>query len=175
MGKRLRRYLILALVAAFALGLAPAAGLGQAGGGYRHLQPGERADLAERVPVNIVFVGYDPNDVGPAFRAGLPSRYKPIVRSEYAYDKSVERSLLGLDYTYDYNIKFAGEAYEERLFRYLSDASKPAPLTDFQKLYNGDSQSFCERPREEPQCQTQGVRDIESNHRISAPAVEEWL
>ena len=176
LGKKLRRYLIALGVGVLALAAVPAAGFGQADG-YQNLEPGERAELDEKVPVNFVFVGYERNDVNAdKFLAGLPDRYKPIVRSRYSYNKSIGKSLLGLNYTYDYNVKFAGGDYEKKVFRFLSDAAKPAPLTDYQKLYNGNSRSFCNPPEGDPQpCQKGGVRDIEKNYHISAPAVERWL
>ena len=177
MGKRLRRYLLMFFVGALALGLAPVAGFGQDADGFSNLQPGERADLDEEVPVNFVFVGYDRGDVdSERFLAGLPEEYKPIVRSKYFSNNSVEKSLLGLNYTYDYNLRYADGSYEDRFFGYLSRTAEPAPLTDFQKLYNGNSPKFCNPAGGEPQpCQTQGVRDIKTNHEISGPAVEEWL
>ena len=176
LGKKLGRYLLMFSLGALALGLAPAAGFGQAGG-LQNLQPGERADLDERVPVNFVFVGYDRGDVdSERFLAGLPEEYKPIVRSRYFSNNSVDKSLLGLNYTYDYNLRYADGSYEDRFFGYLSRAARPAPLTDFQKLYNGNSPRFCNPAGGEPQpCQKGGVRDIKNNHTISGPAVEEWL
>ena len=176
LGKRLRRYLVAFGVGVLALAGVPAAGLGQAGG-YQNLEPGERADLNEKPSVNIVFVGYDQDDVSAGrFRSTLPDEYKPIVRSRYFYNKSVKKSLLGLNYTYDYNVRFATGAYEKRFFSYLSDAAKPAPLTDFQRLYNGNSRTFCNpSDGERRPCQKQGVRDIKKNYRISASSVEEWL
>jgi hypothetical protein len=66
--------------------------------------------------------------------------------------------------------------YEKKVFGFLSDAAKPAPLTDFQKPYNGNSPAFCNPPDGDPEpCQTGGVRDIKKNYFISAPAVEKWL
>jgi hypothetical protein len=45
------------------------------------------AGLDERVPVNVVFVGFDRDQVGDrAFRDGLPQRYRPVVRSRLAYE-----------------------------------------------------------------------------------------
>ena len=173
---RVGRCLLMFALGVLALGLVPAAGFGQ-DGGLQNLQPGERAELDEDVPVNFVFVGYDRNDVDEdRFLAGLPDEYKPIVRSRYFYNESVDKSLLGLNYTYDYDVRYVGAAYEERFFGFLSDRAKPAPLTDFQKLYNGNSARFCSPQGGEPQpCQTQGVRDIKNNYEISGPAVEEWL
>ena len=126
MKKKLRRYLVAMGVGVLALVAVPAAGFGQADD-YRNLEPGKRAELNEKVPVNFVFVGYERNDVNAdRFRAGLPERYKPIVRSRYLCNKSIGKSLLGLNYTYDYDVKFAGGDYEKKVFRYLSGAAKPA-------------------------------------------------
>ncbi len=62
----------LAVVLAAGVALAPAASAQTAGTG---LEPGEKADLKEKVPVNFVFVGYDRNDVDQErFVAGLPER-----------------------------------------------------------------------------------------------------
>jgi hypothetical protein len=175
-GKSLRRYLVALVVGALALIAMPAAGFGQADR-LQNLVPGKRADLNEKVPVNFVFVGYERDDVEAGkFLAGLPSEYKPVVRSRYLDNESVGKSLLGLNYTYDYNVKFAPGDYEKKFFGYLSNAAKPAPLTDYQKLYNGNSRRFCNPPNGEPQpCQKGGVRDIKKNYHISAPSVEEWL
>ena len=176
LGKKLRRYLIMLAIGALALTAVPAAGFGQADR-LQNLEPGGRADLDEKVLVNFVFVGYERDDVdADKFLAGLPDRYKPIIRYEYFYNESIGKSLLGLNYTYDYNVRFAGGDYEKKVFGFLSDAAKPKPLTDYQKLYNGNSRSFCNPPDGDPEpCQTGGVRDIEKNHHISAPAVERWL
>jgi hypothetical protein len=189
LGRRLRsvRFALLACVAA--LCLVPGASVGQEGGGYQNLQPGRRADLNERVPVNFVFVGYERADVDiGGFIGGLPKEYKPVVRSEYLQTKpfqkdSVKKSLLGLNYTYGYNTFFTDSSYEDRLFRYLSRIAKPAPLSDFQKLYNGNDEKFCDDPPDltpgtpgnPAMCQKNGVRDIKNNYHIDAPSVEQWL
>ena len=47
-----------AMVAALAAGVAPAGGAA-AKASYRHLDPGGPARLREKVPVNLVFVGYE--------------------------------------------------------------------------------------------------------------------
>jgi hypothetical protein len=176
LGNRLRRYLVAFGIGVLALIGVPAAGFSQAGD-YQNLEPGQRADLDEKASVNFVFVGYDQDDVSAGrFRSSLPDQYKPIVRSKYFYKKNVQKALLGLNYTYDYNVRFANGAYERKFFGYLSDAAKPAPLTDFQKLYNGKPRTFCKPPNGEPKpCQKQGVRDIKKNYHISASSVEKWL
>ena len=53
---------------------------------FNHLNPGGLPDLRETVPVNIVFVGYEPSQVGQsAFLADLPATYQPVVRSRLWY------------------------------------------------------------------------------------------
>ncbi len=177
----------IALLATMALTILAASGVAGAimtgppdGVSYQNLEPGGRADLDERVPVNFVFVGYEPDDVSAErFLSGLPREYKPIVLSRYFNNGSVEKSLLGLNYTYDYNVRFADGDYEKRFFGYLSSIAKPAPLSEYQLLYNGNNEKFCNPPEEDPenpvQCQENGVRDVKNNHHIDAPSVERWL
>jgi hypothetical protein len=189
LGRRLRSVRFVLLACVVALCLVPGVSVGQEGGGYQNLEPGRRADLHERVPVNFVFVGYERDDVDlGGFIGGLPDEYKPVVLSEYLQTRpfqkdSVKKSLLGLNYTYDYNTFIADSGYEDRLFRYLSRIAKPAPLSDFQKLYNGNDEKFCDDPPDltpgtpgnPAMCQKNGVRDIKNNYHIDAPSVEQWL
>lgn len=148
----------LAVVLTVGVALAPAASAQTAGTG---LEPGEKANLSEEVPVNHVFVGYEPDDVDQSeFLAGLPEEYKPVVRSRLFYGASREQAALGLDYTYDHNVSFADAAYEDRFFDFLSDTAKPANLTLFQQDYND---------------QQKNVLDVKNNHFIDAPTVEQYL
>jgi hypothetical protein len=184
MVRRTRAYpLVLALMVGVLLaltGVASALTAQPGGDSYQNLEPGQRADLDEQVPVNFVFVGYEPDDVSTErFLSGLPREYKPIVLFRYFYNESVKKSLLGLNYTYDYNVRFADADYEKRVFGYLSSIAKPAPLTEWQLLYNGNNEKFCNPPDEDPAnpvpCQENGVRDVKNNHHIDAPSVERWL
>src|SRR5262245_15207119 len=68
--------------------------------GFTHLNPGGPVDLKEQLPVNFVFVGYEPELVNEvAFRAALPSRSDPIIRSRASLGIREE---IGVHYTYDY-------------------------------------------------------------------------
>src|SRR3712207_7292866 len=74
-----------------------------------------------------------------SFIEGLPGEYKPVVRSEllqirpFQKDR-VKRSLLGLNYTYDYNTFFADSGYEDRLFRHLRSEEHTSELQSRQYL-----------------------------------------
>ena len=126
--------------------------------GFSNLQPGvPSADLRERVPVNVVFVGFGPDEVGKSeFRGGLPSESRPIVRSRLWYGVVQE---LGIDYRFDYSITYTSSSWEKSFFKALRRLAVPADLTEFQTAYNDQD----------------GTRDVGQNHFIDAPSVEKWL
>ena len=125
---------------------------------FANLNPGGPADLRERVPVNVVFIGYDSRDIDRGqLGAGLPGEYQPVVRSRLWYG-NVEKT--GIRYTYDYDVTFADRAYENRFFARLKQLAKKAPVTAVQQLYNE---------------QADNALEVTSNYEIPAPAVERWL
>jgi hypothetical protein len=147
-----------AMVAALAAGVAPASGAAGSKASYRHLDPGGPARFSEKVPVNLVFVGYERDQVRrQRFLAGLPSRYKPVNRNRLFYGVT-ER--LGISYSYDYDVTYASSGYERRFFSTLSKLAEPAPLTELQQAYND---------------QQNNVLEVTDNHHIDAPTVERWL
>jgi hypothetical protein len=125
---------------------------------FAHLNPGGKTPLRELVPVNIVFVGYEPGQVdAEALLGGLPGRYRPQVRSLLFYGIDGD---LGIDYRFDYDVTYADVSYEDAFFARLRGLSRRAPLTLFQQDYNA---------------QETNVLDVTSNHLIDAPSVERWL
>ena len=125
---------------------------------YHFLNPGGQPRLTETVPVNVVFVGYEPSQVSKAgYAAELARKYEPVVRDRLLYGVTEK---LGITYTYDYRIKYADRAYENRFFGQLTKLAEPAPLTEYQQAYND---------------QAAAVLDITGNHAIDAPSVEKWL
>jgi hypothetical protein len=145
------------LAAALAGSSAWAAPPGDAGE-WEHLDPGGQPRLTETVPVNVVFVGYDEDQVGRAeFEGELPAGYEPVVRSRLFYGIT---EALGIEYTYDYDVRYADTSYEDAFFAELSRLATPAPLTLYQQAYND---------------QDGNVLDVRDNHHIDAPSVERWL
>jgi hypothetical protein len=125
------------------------------------LNPGGKANLNERVPINFVFVGYEPDDVnGAQFLAGLPEEYRPVVRSRLFYGASREQAALGINYTYDKRVFFADDAYATRFFDFLRGIARPADLTLYQQEYNDQENNAVE---------------VGGNHLIDAPTVEQYL
>ena len=153
-----RASILLTAAATLAAGVFASPSAGGAPSRFDHLDPGGQPSLAERLPVNVVFIGHDRREVRRnAFRSGLPNRYEPIVRSRAFY--GIEEKL-GISYRYKYKIRYADRRYEDRFFRALGRMADPAPLTQLQKDYNA---------------QAGNALDVRNNHFIDAPSVEEWL
>ncbi|WP_125805250.1 hypothetical protein [Actinoplanes sp. ATCC 53533] len=154
---RRRAALVVALITAMVGASAGAAGAAPKSS-YTYLHPGGQPRLTEKVPVNVVFLGYEPNQVGKAaYLSGLPKKYEPIVRYRQFYGLTEK---LGITYTYDYKVSYSNKSYEDKFFKQLGRLAKPAPLTQYQTEYNA---------------QQKNVKDITSNHTIDAPSVEKWL
>ncbi|GAA0462619.1 hypothetical protein Aca07nite_25640 [Actinoplanes capillaceus] len=146
------------LVAAIVATSAGPAGSAAAAPSFGYLQPGGQPRLAEKVPVNVVFVGYEPAQVAKSgFLAELAGEYEPVVRSRLWYGVTEK---LGIKYRYDYRLTYTGKPYEDQFFQQLGKLAKPAPLTAYQQAYND---------------QANNVLDIANNHTIDAPSVEKWL
>ncbi|GLY00571.1 MULTISPECIES: hypothetical protein [Actinoplanes] len=154
---RWRRSIIAPLVAALVAASAGPAGAAAAPKlGY--LDPGGQPRLVEKVPVNVVFVGYEPEQVAKQpFLAELATGYEPVVRSRLWYG---ETEKLGITYKYDYKLTYTDKSYENGFFTQLKKIAEPAPLTTYQQAYND---------------QENNVLDIADNHTIDAPSVEKWL
>lgn len=154
-----RRSALVVLLAAVLTGAsATPAGAAAPATRYHHLDPGGQPKLTETVPVNVVFLGYQPGQVDKsAFTAALAKKYEPVVRSRLYYGVTEK---IGITYTYDYRVRYADAAYQNRFFRQLTALAKPAPLTEFQQAYND---------------QQNNVLDIDAGYAIDAPSVEKWL
>lgn len=127
--------------------------------GFAALRPGRKAQLDERVPVNFVFLGYEPSEVDTReFLKGLPEEYRPLVRMP-AFLEGVD-DYLGIRYTYDVRTRFTDASYEDRFFKFLRSVGQQGAPTLYQLRYNA---------------QQKNVVDIKSNLRIPAAKVEKWL
>jgi hypothetical protein len=147
-----------AMVAALAAGVAPASGASRTAPSYVHLDPGGPARFREKVPVNLVFVGYGRDQVSKrGLLGGLPRSYRPLSRAPVDFGIT---DRLGITYTYDYDVTYASSGYERKFFSTLSSLAEPAPLTEFQQAYND---------------QEGNVLEVTENHNIDAPTVERWL
>ena len=96
-----RRLLAAAAVFTLLLGALPATTL--ASGGQNVLRPGQTVTFKQRVPINIVFVGYQRSAINKHDLLGqLPDTYSPVVRYPQLY--GLPGRDMGLQYNFDYHV-----------------------------------------------------------------------
>ncbi|MCL7454717.1 MAG: hypothetical protein M8467_16900 [Anaerolineae bacterium] len=126
------------------------------------LDPGGFRDIEQDLTINVVFVGYEPGagatDIDEAaFQGELPGTYRAVNRYPSFYKGN---EFLGLTFNYDYNLVYADNAFEDAFFGYLLGIAEPMPLTVYQEAYND---------------QDSATEEVDDNHWIDAPSVEQWL
>jgi hypothetical protein len=155
---RRKTALVIALTAALLGASATPANAAAPTPAFTHLKPGGQPTLTEKIPVNIVFLGYDREQVNRSeFLSGLARTYEPTIKSRLWYG-NVET--LGIKYTYDYKLTYGNRSYEDKFFQQLGKLATPAPRTVYQDEYNA---------------QESNVLDVGQNHYIDGPSVEKWL
>src|SRR5215207_6091161 len=128
------------------------------------LDPGEPASFKEHVPVQFVFVGYEPEQLRESdFRGQLPTRSNPVVRSRGWYGI---KEPVGLHYTYDFNIVWTDAAYEDAFFAELTRLARPQSSVD------GRTRTL---QQDAYNAQQRNVLDVGANYLIDGPSVERWL
>jgi hypothetical protein len=126
----------------------------------RGLQPGQTVTFEQRIPINIVFLGYNRNAIDrEALRSQLPRTYEPLVRATQFY--GLPGRDMGLKFNFDYNITFAGNNLANQFFDYLEQIGRPGDPTAYQLAYND---------------QEKNVLDVTGPVLyIDGPSVEAWL
>ena len=153
----MRSRVLIAVLATLA-GLIAAPFGANAGPSFDHLNPGGKTRLREEVPVNVVFIGYQAGQVDETeFLSTLPTGYSPQVRSKRFYGLPAG---MGINYTYNYDVRYTGPVFEDTFFGALADLADPQSLTLYQEQYND---------------QNTNVLDVTDNAWIDAPSVEQWL
>lgn len=137
---------------------------GRADRGFVALNPGGPANYEERLPVQIVFVGYTRAQVNESvFRSQLAAAGDPIVRARAFYDVMEP---VGIHYDYDYTITYASAGWENNFFARLASLAVPESSVDgrtrtlYQDAYN---------------LQAKRKATIGINWFIDGPSVEKWL
>jgi hypothetical protein len=140
------------------------------------LAPGETIEITQKLPVNIVFVGFEQGsgqqDVNLfAFQSGLASASQSVNRFPSFYG-AIEYT--GNNFTFDYNIKFADQGFEDNFFSYLTSIAEPSEPTLFQIAYNCQ---YIPDP-DNPPCQEPApniAAPVTNNVTIDAASAEKWL
>lgn len=124
------------------------------------LEAGAHVTYKQKVPINVVFVGYEQGDFAlNDLKEWLPDGYAPIVRYPAFYGLAGRD--MGLQFNFKYNYKWASKGFEDDFFGYLASIAAPGPMTLFQEEYNN---------------QAGNVLDVtDPVWYIDAPSTEQWL
>ncbi len=124
------------------------------------LTAGEQVTFEQNVPINLVFIGYEPGEIDEAdLMAQLPATYDPVVRFPQFY--GLPGRDLGVDFNFSYRTTYANTNFENRFFNYLQAVGQPGDITDFQQFYND---------------MVNNVQDVSGPVLyIDGPSVEQWL
>jgi hypothetical protein len=127
---------------------------------YDPLKPGIPATLVQKIPINLILIGYEPAQVAKAsLLAGLPATYAPVVRYPQFYGETGRD--MGLGFNFSYKVTYTDKKFEDKFFKYLAKTGVPGDLTVFQQDYND---------------QTNNILDVAGPVLyLDAPSVEKWL
>jgi hypothetical protein len=109
---------------------APAAASGNPG-----WKPGEPVTLQQDIPINLVFIGYEEDDIDlDALLGVMPAGYTPVVRYPRFY--GLPGRDMGLQFHFNYKTYFTDASFEKKFFSYLTQIGVPGEPTSFQLGYN---------------------------------------
>lgn len=153
------RRVVLALLLMAFLSIVPAA-FGQDVEPDAGLTPGATVTYRQTLPVNLVFVGYEKEDIDlAALKQQLPATYTPLVRSTQFY--GLPGRDMGLSFDLEYKTQFTNQAFEDDYFAYLASIAESGDPTLFQTFYNE---------------QINNVLDVTGPvWYIDGPSAEQWL
>jgi hypothetical protein len=127
---------------------------------FSGLEPGDFVAHQHTVPVDIVLIGFDHDDINrPDLSSLLPHTSAPVVRYPQFY--GLNGRDVGLEYRFRYSLVRKSSAFEDRFFRFLARTGRPGNPTVYQTAYND---------------QVNNLVDVEGPVLfIDAPTVERWL
>ncbi|WP_052606154.1 hypothetical protein [Calidithermus timidus] len=145
--------------------------------GFQAFSPGNSVEIGQDLTINIVFVGYKQGNGAQQinleeFKKILPSKYSSINRYPTYYLTKPAKELSGNSFTYNYNIKFAPQSFEDAFFAQLNQLAQPKPLTLYQQSYN------CQADLALDPCPGDASnisKKITENYWIDAFQTEKWL
>jgi hypothetical protein len=97
------------------------------------LNPGQFVQYRQKVPVNVVLVGYD-DDVVRGLSKVLPASSTPLVRYPQFY--GLQGRNLGLSFDYSYKFIDAPASFENSVFSKFASIATTSGPTVFQQAYN---------------------------------------
>lgn len=127
---------------------------------FSGLEPGAFVAHTQVIPVDIVLIGFDPDEINrPDLAALLPATSTPVVRYPQFYGLNGRR--VGLEYEFKYSLTRKSRQFEDQFFRFLARTGKPGNPTAYMTAYNN---------------QTNNLANVTGPVLyIDGPTVERWL
>ncbi len=112
------------------------------------------------IPIDIVLIGFDPNDIKRSDLAALlPATSSPAIRYPKFY--GLEGRAVGLDYEFKYSLTRTDPQFEDQFFAFLARTGTPGNPTAYMNAYNN---------------QTNNVLNVTGPVLyVDGPSVERWL
>jgi hypothetical protein len=127
---------------------------------FSGLEPGAFVAHKQMIPIDIVLIGFDPNQINRSDLAALlPATSTPAIRYPQFY--GLNGRGVGLEYEFKYSLTRKSPQFEERFFRFLTRTGTPGNPTAYMNAYNNQTNNL--------------VSVTGPVLYIDGPAVERWL
>jgi hypothetical protein len=110
---------------------------------FSGLEPGDFVSHQHTIPVDIVLIGFDVNQINRSDLAGLlPATSRPAVRYPQFY--GLNGRDVGLEYAFKYSLTRTSRQFEDRFFRFLARSGTPGNPTVYMTGYNDQDSNLVE-------------------------------
>jgi hypothetical protein len=108
---------------------------------FSGLEPGDFVAHTQTIPVDIVLIGFDLNQINRSDLGGLlPATSRPAVRYPQFY--GLNGRDVGLDYGFKYSLTRKSRQFEDRFFRFLAQTATPGDPTVYMTRYNSQASNL---------------------------------
>ena len=108
---------------------------------FSGLEPGAFIAHKLTIPIDIVLIGFDPNDIKRSDLAALlPATSTPAVRYPHFYGLSGRA--VGLEYEFKYSLAQKSRPFEDQFFQFLTRTGTPGNPTAYMNAYNNQTNNL---------------------------------
>ncbi len=108
---------------------------------FSGLEPGAFIAHKQTIPIDIVLIGFDPNDINRSDLAALlPTTSTPAVRYPQFY--GLNGRAVGLEYEFKYSLMRKSRPFEDQFFEFLTRTGTPGNPTAYMNAYNNQTNNL---------------------------------
>jgi hypothetical protein len=108
---------------------------------FSGLEPGAFIAHTQVIPIDIVLIGFDPNDINRSDLAALlPATSAPAIRYPQFY--GLEGRAVGLEYEFKYTLTRKSRQFEDQFFQFLTRTGTPGNPTVYMNAYNNQTRNL---------------------------------